>query len=95
MIHYYNIEYLLQEENNNYHMPPTFVYGQISLDFKLKENRMAKAIFKYKYFAKDDSIEYIDIEYSDPRLEEMIDGNEQMMERVDKYIRNLLSKQKM
>ena len=76
-------------------MPPTFVYGQISLDFKLKEDgKVAKATFKYKYLAKDDSVEYVDIEYSDLRLKEMIDGNEQMMERVDKYVRNLLAKQR-
>lgn len=74
-------------------MPPTYVYGQISLDFKLKEGKIAKATFKYKYFAKDDTIEYVDIEYSDPRLQEMFDGNDHMIERVDKYIRNLLAKQ--
>ena len=73
-------------------MPPTYVYGQISLDFKL-DGKMAKATFKYKYFAKDDSIEYVDIEYNDPRLQKMIEGNGQMMERIDQYVRNLLAKQ--
>lgn len=72
-------------------MPPTYVYGQISLDFKLKDGT-AKATFMYKYFAKNDALEYVGIECSDPRLQDMIDGNEQIRERVDKYIRILLAK---
>ncbi|MEP0824421.1 MAG: hypothetical protein HRF40_02945 [Nitrososphaera sp.] len=74
-------------------MPPTYVYGQISLDFKLKDGKLTKATFKYKYFAKDDTIEFVDIQYSDPRLQEIFDGNDRMLKRVDEYIRNLLSRQ--
>ncbi len=73
-------------------MPPTYVYGQISLDFKL-DGKKAKATFKYKYFANNDSIEYVSIEYSDPKLQEMIEENEQIMTSVGKYIRDLLAKQ--
>ena len=72
-------------------MPPTYVYGQISLDFQLKDGT-AKATFKYKYFSKGDVLEYVGIEYSDPRLQEMIDGNAQVKARVDRYIRSLLAK---
>lgn len=73
-------------------MPPTYVYGQVSLDFKLKDSKVARATFKYKYFAKDDALAYVGIEYDDPRLQELVDGNAQVRERVDRYIRSLLAK---
>jgi hypothetical protein len=74
-------------------MPPSDVYGEVALVFKVKGER-SRAIFHYKYYTSDDSIEYIDIEYTNPKLQSLIESNSKMMENVDCYIRNLLLKNK-
>jgi hypothetical protein len=72
-------------------MPSTDLYGEVALDFKVKGER-SKVIFHYKYYISDDIIEYIDIEYTSPKLQSLIESNSKMMENVDCYIRNLLLK---
>jgi hypothetical protein len=74
-------------------MPVTDLYGEVALDFKVKGER-SRAIFHYKYYISKDIIEYIDIEYTNPKLQSLIEGNSKMMENVDCYIRNLLLKKK-
>ncbi|MDQ4022398.1 MAG: hypothetical protein M3224_01570 [Thermoproteota archaeon] len=70
--------------------------GQITLSFRIltgdEKNRKeeAKATFQYKYYPKDDHIEYIDTIYTHPKLQSMIEDNQKMMENVDSYIRKSL-----
>src|SRR5205807_10312751 len=48
------------------------IQSQLTVDFKIrtednnKQGRLAKAMFTYKYFPSDDSIEYIDVWYTHP-----------------------------
>jgi hypothetical protein len=74
-------------------MQPSDLYGEVALDFKVKGER-SRAIFHYKYYTSNDSIEYIDIEYTNPKLQSLIESNSKMMENVDCYIRNLLLRNK-
>jgi hypothetical protein len=70
--------------------------GQITLSFRIltgdEKNKKedAKATFQYKYYPKDDHIEYIDTIYTHPKLQSMIEDNQTMMENVDSYIRKSL-----
>jgi hypothetical protein len=66
-------------------------FGKLSLDFRIK-GKKCTALFHYKYDPDDDTIEYIDIEYSDPEIQSSIENNTKMMESVDIYIKNLLLK---
>ena len=72
------------------------VHGQLTLDFKIrtednnKRGRLAKATFTYKYFLSDDSIEYIDVRYTHPKLESVIECNPNIMKNIDSYIRDSL-----
>jgi hypothetical protein len=72
-------------------MPASFVYGQVSLSFRVEGEEM-RATFKYKYRAADGAVEYTSIEYSDPRLKEKVEGDPAVRRRVDAYIAKLLSK---
>jgi hypothetical protein len=74
-------------------VPSQFVYGQVALNFRVDGNK-SRAIFHYKYDIHDDTIDYIDIEYTNPKLRLLIEGNSKMMENIDRYIRNLLLKNK-
>ena len=75
------------------------IHNQVTLDFKIRiednnQGGLAKAIFTYKYFPSDDSIEYIDIMYTHPKLQSVIECNPNVMKNIDSYIRDLLLVQK-
>ena len=73
---------------------------QVTLDFKIRtedinnQSGLAKATFTYKYFPSDDSIEYIDIMYTHPKLQSVIECNPNIMKNIDSHIRDLLLVQK-
>jgi len=66
-------------------------FGKLVLNFRIK-GKKGTAVFHYKYDPKDDAVEYIDIEYTDPEIQSSVEKNTKMMESVDLYIRNLLLK---
>ena len=76
------------------------IHDQVTLDFKIRiedinnQSISAKATFTYKYFPSDDSIEYIDIMYTHPKLQSVIECNPNTMKNIDSHIRNLLLVQK-
>lgn len=73
-------------------MPASFVYGQVALEFQVEGNKKAKAIVKYRYYAQENRVEYVSIEYTDPKLKERIEGDLAMKERINEYVRRMLSK---
>jgi len=73
-------------------MPASFVYGQVSLEFQVEAGRKAKAIVRYRYYAQENRVEYISIDYTDPKLKEKVDGDPAMREKINKYVRKMLSK---
>ena len=66
--------------------------GKGAINFRV-QGKKSTALFYYRYDPKDQAIDYIDIEYTEPALKTLIEDNRKMMERVDIYIRNLLVKQ--
>jgi hypothetical protein len=88
-------------------MPPaSFVYGQIELDFQVDDNsegkeekeeqkrkkKKARAIIKYRYYAQDNRVEYISVDYTDPLLKERIEGDPSTKERINEYVKSMLKK---
>ncbi len=70
-------------------MPASYVYGQVALDFMV-EGRKEKAIVKYRYLKEGNKVEYLSIEYTDPRLKDRIEGNPAMRQRIDEYVQQML-----
>jgi hypothetical protein len=76
------------------------IQSKVTLDFKIRiedndnQGRLAKATFTYKHFPSDDSIKYIDVKYTHPKLQSVIECNPTIMKNIDSYIRDLLLFQK-
>jgi hypothetical protein len=75
--------------------------SQVTLEFKIKtednnnsQGSLPKATFTYRYFPSDDSIQYIDVRYTNPKLQSMIECNPNIMKNIDSYIRDSLLVQK-
>lgn len=73
-------------------MPASFVYGQVSLEFQVKAGRKARAIVRYRYYAQENRVEYISIDYTDSKLKEKVEGDPAIREKINEYVRKLLSK---
>ncbi|MEO9295645.1 MAG: hypothetical protein ABI347_08610 [Nitrososphaera sp.] len=72
-------------------MPASFVYGQVTVDFKVR-GKVEKATFKYKYYSESNSVEYVAVECSDPALREKMRDDPAVRRQVDEYVRKQLSK---
>lgn len=70
-------------------MPASFVYGQVTLNFRVGE-RVEKATFKYKYHSESNKVEYVAIECN-PALREKVD-DPAVRRQMDGYVRKQLSK---
>jgi len=66
-----------------------FTSGRASLSFKIEANKLAIITIEYKYYPYDDSVTYVDVKYTDAKLQSMIEGNKVMMRNIDNYIRRL------
>jgi hypothetical protein len=69
-------------------VPVKFTSGKASLGFKV-DGKFAKVIIEYRYYASDDSISYVDVIYTNPKLQSLIEGNIHMMRNIDNYIRKI------
>lgn len=67
--------------------------GKISLDFRI-EGQMEQAIFDYRYDDSNQSLDYTEINYTNPKLQSLIENNAKMMENIDSYIRNIIEKKR-
>lgn len=75
------------------HMPASFVYGQVALEFQLEgEGKKARAIVRYRYYAQEKRVEYVSIDYTDPRLKEKVEGDPAMKERINGYVERMLAR---
>jgi hypothetical protein len=60
---------------------------------KYGDSKVGSICVEFEYFQSDNSINYLDICYSDPELEQQVEGNPIVLKNVDAYIRNNLLKQ--
>ena len=70
--------------------PVGFTRGQSTLAFRLADGAMARVMIEYKYYPSSDDISYVEVTYSDKRLEYMIEGNPRMIRNIDSYLRRRL-----
>jgi hypothetical protein len=70
--------------------PALFIRGRMSLTFKL-DKKPSKIIIEYQYYPSNDSIDYVDVRYSDRELQSKVEGDPDMMKNIDNYIRRHLS----
>ena len=71
--------------------PPLFVYGTAKLDFRV-DGESAQVVLKYRYYPFRQDIKYLNVEYTNPKLRQAIEGNPSMMKNIDNHIRNKLKK---
>jgi hypothetical protein len=69
--------------------PEPFTCGRVSLGFRFK-GRMSRVIVDYKYYPSTGAIYYVDVRYTDSRLQSMVENNPEMMKNIDNYLRKLL-----
>lgn len=67
--------------------------GQISLDFKIG-GKKERATFDYRYDDSNQSLDYTEISYTNPKLQSLIENDAKMMENIDSYIRNIIEEKK-
>jgi hypothetical protein len=73
---------------------PNSEYGQVTFDFRI-EGKTEKATFGYKYNSRNHDMDYIEIRYSNPKLQTLIENNPKMMENIDSQIRNMIEKKRL
>lgn len=71
-------------------MPASYVYGQVALDFMV-EGKKEKAVVKYRYLKDGNAVEYLSIDYTNEKLREKIENNPAMRQKIDGYVRKMLS----
>ncbi len=76
-------------------MPASYVYGQVSLEFQMDDTsntKKAKVTVRYRYYAHENRVEYVSIEYTDPKLKEKVEGDPAIKEKINEYVKRMLSK---
>ena len=71
--------------------PTMFVRGRISIGFKLY-SKPSRIVIEYQYYPSTGAIEYVDVLYSDKKLQSKIESDPEMMKNIDNYLRNILNK---
>lgn len=68
-------------------------YDVVALSFKDNNEILSAFItLEYTYNTRNGSIKYVDIKYSDRRLEKHIEQNPNVIRNVDSYLRNKMLK---
>lgn len=78
----------LYDLRNGKKAPSKFTTGKASLVFKI-DGEVARVKIEYRYYPSNDRIIYVDVRYTHPKLESMIENNAEMMRKIDNYIRRL------
>lgn len=71
--------------------PILFMRGRISLGFKFN-NKTSKIVIEYQYYPSTGTIQYMNVVYSDEKLQSKIEGDPEMMKNIDNYLRKVLNK---
>jgi hypothetical protein len=72
--------------------PLVFVRGRISIGFRL-DNRTSTILIEYEYYPATHNIDYVDVRFSDRKLQSKVEGDPQMMQKIDNYLRKVLNEQ--
>ena len=73
-----------------YKSPTFFVRGRVSLGFKLN-NQRSNVVIEYQYYPSTGSIDYVDVRYTDTRLQWKVEMDPHLMKKIDMYLRKVLN----
>src|SRR5919109_466725 len=71
--------------------PMLFIRGRSSISFKLN-GKTSKIVIEYQYYPSTGVLQYVDVLYSDKKLQSKVEGDPEMMKNIDNYIRQALNK---
>lgn len=71
--------------------PTMFIRGRISIGFKFN-SKISKIVIEYQYYPSTSTIEYVNVIYSDEKLQSKIERDPEMMKYIDNYLRKILNK---
>lgn len=70
--------------------PVMFVRGRISIGFRL-DSKTSAIVIEYQYYPSTGAIDYVDVRYSDRKLQSKVEDDPQMMKNIDNYLRKVLN----
>ena len=70
--------------------PLMFIRGRISIPFRL-HGKTSTIVIDYQYYPSNDTIDYVDVRFSDVKLQSKVEGDPQMMKSIDNYLRTVLN----
>lgn len=68
-----------------------FIRGRISIGFKFN-SKTSRIVIEYQYYPSTGAIQYVNVLFSDEKLQSKIEGDTEMMKNIDNYLRKLLNK---
>ena len=72
--------------------PMLFIRGRISIGFKLNSSKPSRIVIEYQYYPSTGAIQYVNVIYSDEKLQSKIESDPEMMKNIDNYLRQVLNK---
>jgi hypothetical protein len=72
--------------------PILFARGRISISFKLNRSKASRIVIEYQYYPSTGNIQYVNVVYSDEKLQSKIESDPEMMKNIDNYLRKILNK---
>ncbi|MDQ3851803.1 MAG: hypothetical protein M3299_03095 [Thermoproteota archaeon] len=69
-----------------------FVRGRISMNFKHNSSKASRIVIEYQYYPSTGNIQYVNVIYSDEKLQSRIESDPEMMKNIDNYLRKILNK---
>jgi hypothetical protein len=71
--------------------PMLFIRGRVSIGFKFNNNK-SRVVIEYQYYPSTGTIQYVNVAYSDEKLQSKIESDPEMMKNIDNYLRRVLNK---
>jgi hypothetical protein len=84
-----HLEMTLSDFSSGKRAPARFTRGHAALGFRL-DGRKARLTIEYKYYPSTDAISYIDVSYTDSKMQSIVESDPQMMKNIDSYLRKFL-----
>jgi hypothetical protein len=72
--------------------PMMFIRGRSSISFKLNSSKTSKIVIEYQYYPSTRAIQYVNVLYTDKKLQSRIESDPEMMKNIDNYLRKVLNK---
>ena len=69
--------------------PAMFTRGRMSIGFRLN-GRVSRVVVEYEYYPATGAIRYVDVRYTDSRLQSRVEDDRSMMKNIDNYLRRTL-----